>query len=85
VEIQKGIEKMPNEKDLGKHPPLSDGIWLSDGEEVFEVPRKLADAILKAVPQLRYSFEHLGGVHIGKASKRKLDFSGIPGHVEHSR
>jgi hypothetical protein len=74
---------MPVEKDLGRHPPLADGIWLTDGEEVFEVPRKFADTILKAVPELRYSFEHLGGIHIGKASNEKLDFSSIPGHVEH--
>jgi len=76
---------MLDEKYLAKHPPLTDGIWLSDGEEVFEVPRKFADTILKAAPALRYSFEHLGGIHIGKASDKKLDFSGIPGHVEHSQ
>jgi hypothetical protein len=76
---------MPDEQDLGKHAPLADGIWLTDGEEGFEVPRKFANTILKAVPELRYSFEHLGGIHIGKASTKKLDFSSIPGHIEHNQ
>jgi len=76
---------MPNEKDLGKHTPLVDGIWLSDGEEVFEVPRKFAESILRAIPEVRYSFEHLGGIHLGKAfSDKKLDFSEIQGHIRHS-
>lgn len=42
-----------------------DAIALTDGTEVFGVPRKYVAAILKAVPQLRYSFEHLGGQHHG--------------------
>jgi hypothetical protein len=40
-----------------------DAIAITDGIEVFSVPRKYVAAILKAVPELRYSFEHLGGQH----------------------
>jgi UDP-N-acetylmuramyl tripeptide synthase len=46
---------------------LKDGILLTDGEERFEVPRQYVAAILKAVPELRYSFEHLGGIYHGRA------------------
>ena len=38
-------------------------IAVTDGIEVFPVPRKYLAEILKAVPELRYSFEHLGGRH----------------------
>jgi hypothetical protein len=40
-----------------------DAIAITDGIEVFSVPRKYVSAILKAVPELRYSFEHIGGQH----------------------
>ena len=46
-----------------------DGIAITDGIEVFSVPRKYVAAILKAVPELRYSFEHIGGKHLGRAGK----------------
>jgi len=42
-----------------------DAIAITDGIEVFSVPRKYATEILKAIPELRYSFEHLGGQHQG--------------------
>jgi hypothetical protein len=38
--------------------------WLTDGDEKFAVPRRYAVAIVKAIPMLRYSFEHLGGKHV---------------------
>jgi hypothetical protein len=44
-----------------------DAIAITDGIEVFSVPRKFVAAILKAVPELRYSFEHLGGQHHQRA------------------
>lgn len=44
-------------------PEPADAIWLTDGDERFAVPRKFVAAILKAVPELRYSFEHIGGKH----------------------
>jgi hypothetical protein len=46
-----------------------DPIAITDGAEVFRVPRKYVAAILKAVPELRYSFEHLGGKHLGRAKE----------------
>jgi hypothetical protein len=48
---------------------LADPIFLTDGEERFAVPRKYVEAILKAVPELRYSFEHIGGKHHGQADE----------------
>jgi hypothetical protein len=49
-----------------------DAIAITDGTEVFSVPRKYVAAILKAVPELRYSFEHLGGQH------QKPHFTNVP-------
>jgi hypothetical protein len=46
-----------------------DPIAVTDGIEVFSVPRQYVAAILKAVPELRYSFEHIGGKHLGRAGK----------------
>ena len=46
-----------------------DAIAVTDGIEVFSVPRKYVGAILKAVPELRYSFEHVGGQHHARAKK----------------
>jgi hypothetical protein len=46
-----------------------DAIAITDGIEVFSVPRKYVSAILKAVPELRHSFEHLGGQHLGHAKE----------------
>jgi len=40
-----------------------DAVAITDGVEVFLVPRKFVGVILNAVPELRYSFEHLGGQH----------------------
>jgi hypothetical protein len=50
-----------------------DAIDITDGIEVFSVPRKYVSAILKAVPELRYSFEHLGGQHHGSANEEIAD------------
>jgi len=52
-----------------------DSIAVTDGVEVFSVPRKYAAAILKAVPELRYSFEHLGGQH---QKAEKVKFATVP-------
>ena len=52
-----------------------DAIEVTDGIEVFPVPRKYLAAILKAVPELRYSFEHLGGKQ-QRAEKAK--FATVP-------
>jgi hypothetical protein len=49
-----------------------DAIAITDGIEVFSVPRKYVAAILKAVPEVRYSFEHLGGQH------QKPNFTNVP-------
>jgi hypothetical protein len=43
-----------------------DAIAITDGIEVFSVPRKYVSTILRAVPELRYSFEHIGGQHHGQ-------------------
>jgi hypothetical protein len=50
-----------------------DAIGITDGIKVFFVPRKYVAAILKAVPELRYSFEHLGGEHHGSANEEIAD------------
>jgi hypothetical protein len=49
-----------------------DAVAITDGTEVFSVPRKFVASILKAVPELRYSFEHLGGQH------QKPNFTSVP-------
>jgi hypothetical protein len=46
-----------------------DAMWLTDGNERFCVPRQYAAAIVKAIPNLRYSFEHLVGKYVGLAPK----------------
>ena len=51
----------------------NDAIAITDGIEVFSVPRKYVSAILKAVPELRHSFEHLGGQHLGQAKEETAD------------
>jgi hypothetical protein len=35
-----------------------------DGK-VFQVPREHATAVIQAIPGARFSFEHLGGKHVG--------------------
>ena len=40
-----------------------------DKGRVFAVPKEHARAIINAVQGLRFSFEHLGGKHLGKAAK----------------
>jgi hypothetical protein len=52
-----------------------DAVAITDGVEVFEVPRQFVASILKAVPELRYSFEHLGGQHHGV---RETRFATVP-------
>ena len=44
---------------------------LTDGELVFQVPQKYAAAILEAVPELRHSFESLGGTYVGRHNDNK--------------
>jgi hypothetical protein len=44
-------------------------VWVTDGDERFVVPRRYAAKICAAVPGLRFSFEHIGGKHVGHASK----------------
>jgi len=60
----------------------NDAIAITDGIEVFSVPRKYVSAILKAVPELRYSFEHLGGQHHGKShgqeKSQEKKFTAVP-------
>ena len=56
---------------LHLHEP-KDAVAITDGTEVFSVPRKFVAAILKAVPELRYSFEDLGGQH------QKPNFTNVP-------
>jgi CRP-like cAMP-binding protein len=50
-----------------------DAVAITDGIEVFSVPRKYVAAILKEVPELRYSFEHVGGQHHGSANEETAD------------
>jgi hypothetical protein len=63
---------------------VADPIPLTDGDERFAVPRKYVKAILKAVPALRYSFEHLGGKYMGRLPapvklEKPIDLSSIGG------
>lgn len=54
-------------------------VRLTDGDEIFFVPRRYAAKICAAIPGLRHSFEHLGGKHVGHASQ----FSETVRHAEH--
>jgi hypothetical protein len=64
-----------------------DPIALTDGIEVFLVPRKYVAATLIAVPALRYSFEHLGGQHHeknrGKEAPKEKKFTDVPWKSTH--
>ncbi len=51
---------------------------LTDGDEIFFVPRRYAAKICAAIPELRHSFEHLGGRHLGHVSQ----FSETVRHAE---
>jgi hypothetical protein len=51
-------------------PEEKHAMWLTDGDERFCVPRRYAAQIVKAIPMLRYSFEHIDGKHVGLAPKR---------------
>lgn len=59
------------DRQLVQDRTLKDGVWLSDGTEFFQVPRQFVERILKAVPELRLSFEHLGGAHVGGKDERR--------------
>ena len=71
-------------------PKPADPVWLTDENERFDVPRKYAKAIQKAVPKLRLSFERIGGKYLGRVAKnpkrkkakrggKPIDFSQIGG------
>ncbi len=60
-------------------PEDKHAVWVTDGDERFVVPKRYVHAILKAVPMLRHSFEHLGGRHVGHVSQ----FSETVRHAEH--
>ena len=66
---------------LHLHEP-KDAVAITDGNEVFSVPRRNVATILKTVPELRYSFEHLGGQHHGKShgqeKSQEKKFTAVP-------